>query len=59
MGLMKPDEIIEPYDDVVFFVQKIFRDRAKKQGRTLKAVSKENQKVWGGKVWGAIDWGGI
>ena len=55
-GLIRPDEIIEPYDDVVFFVQKIFRDRAKKQGKILKAVSKENQKLWGKKVWNAIDW---
>ena len=55
-GLMKPNEVIEPYDDVVFFVQKIFRDRAKKQGKTLKAVSKENQKIWGEKVWNVLDW---
>jgi len=55
-GLMDPNEIIEPYDDVVFFVQKIFRERAKKQGKVLKAVSKPDQKLWGKKVWDAIDW---
>lgn len=55
-GLLKPDEIIEPYEDVVFFVQKIFRDRAKKEGRILKAVSKQDQAKWGKKVFDKIDW---
>ena len=49
-GLMEPDEIIEPYEDVVFFVQKIFRERAKKEGRILKAVSKADQTIWGEEV---------
>ena len=55
-GLMEPNQIIEPYEDVVFFVQKIFRDRAKKEGRILKAVSKIDQAKWGGEVANKIDW---
>lgn len=55
-GLLEPDQVIEPYEDVVFFVQKIFRDRAKKEGRTLKAVSKADQAIWGKQVADAIDW---
>ena len=55
-GLLDPDQIIEPYEDVVFFVQKIFRDRAKKEGRVLTAVSKEDQAIWGKKVFNSIDW---
>lgn len=55
-GLLEPDQVIEPYEDVVFFVQKIFRDRAKKEGRVLKAVSKEDQAIWGNQVADAIDW---
>jgi len=55
-GLLEPNQIIEPYEDVVFFVQKIFRDRAKKEGKILKAVSKENQKIWGVNVFKAVDW---
>lgn len=55
-GLLEPNQIIEPYEDVVFFVQKIFRERAKKEGRILKAVSKDDQKIWGKNVFNAIDW---
>jgi len=55
-GLLEPNQIIEPYEDVVFFVQKIFRDRAKKEGKVLTAVSKADQKIWGKKVFDAIDW---
>ena len=55
-GLLSPEEIIEPYEDVVFFVQKIFRDRAKKEGRILKAVSKKDQIKWGENVYNTIDW---
>ena len=55
-GLMTPDQVIEPYEDVVFFVQKIFRDRAKKEGRILKAVPKNEQIIWGEKVWESLDW---
>ena len=55
-GLLEPTQIIEPYEDVVFFVQKIFRERAKKEGKTLKAVSKEDQKIWGKNVFDAMDW---
>ncbi len=55
-GLLDPDEIIEPYEDTVFFVQKIFRDRALKEGRILKAVPKKEQIQWGIDVWNAIDW---
>lgn len=55
-GLLKPNEIIEPYEDVVFFVQKIFRDRAKKEGRILKAVSKQDQAKWGKEVFNKINW---
>ena len=55
-GLLEPNQIIEPYEDVVFFVQKIFRDRAKKGGKVLTAVSKADQKIWGQKVFNAIDW---
>ena len=55
-GLLEPDQVIEPYEDVVFFVQKIFRDRAKKEGRILKAVSKIDQAKWGDKVANTINW---
>ena len=55
-GLLDPEQIIEPYPDTVFFVQKIFRDKAKKEGRTLKAVPKEQQRQWGIDVANAIDW---
>ena len=55
-GLMHPDQIIEPYEDVVFFVQKIFRERAKKEGRVLKAVTKVEQAIWGKNVADKIDW---
>ena len=57
-GLMKPNEVIEPYEDVVFFVQKIFRERAKKEGRILKPVPKLEQEKWGKEVWDSIDWEG-
>ena len=40
----------------MFFVQKIFRDRAKKEGRVLKAVSKEDQAKWGEEVANKINW---
>jgi hypothetical protein len=55
-GLLEPTQIIEPYEDVVFFVQKIFRDRAKKQGKTIEAVSKKDQREWGKKVWESKNW---
>jgi hypothetical protein len=55
-GMLEPNQIIEPYEDVVFFVQKIFRERAKKQGKTLSAVSKEDQDKWAKKVWESRDW---
>ena len=55
-GSLEPNQIIKPYEDVVFFVQKIFRDRAKKEGRILKAVPKQDQTIWGNKVAEAINW---
>lgn len=55
-GLLNPNQIIEPYEDVVFFVQKIFRDRAKKRGEILTAVPKKDQIEWGKKVWESLDW---
>jgi hypothetical protein len=55
-GLLEPNQIIEPYEDVVFFSQKIFRDRAKKQGKILKVTPKDEQKKWAKKVWEALDW---
>jgi len=55
-GVLHPDDIIEPYGDVVFFVQKIFRDKAKKEGRTIKAVPRSEQDVWARMVKDQIDW---
>tara|TARA_R100000008_G_scaffold85019_1_gene73868 strand:+ start:75 stop:548 length:474 start_codon:yes stop_codon:yes gene_type:complete len=55
-GVLNPDEIIEPYGDVVFFVQKIFRDKALKEGRTIKAVPRKEQDNWARKVKDQLDW---
>jgi cytoplasmic iron level regulating protein YaaA (DUF328/UPF0246 family) len=48
-GLLEPHQVIEPYGDVVFFAQKIFKNRG------LKPKSKEYKLEWGNKVSTQID----
>lgn len=43
-GLLEPNQIIEPYSDVVFFAQKIFKKRG------LKAQPKQYKLDWAEKV---------
>jgi len=54
-GLLEPTQVIEPYDDVVFFAQKIFKERAKKIGKTIKPKNTEYKTQWGEMVSNQVD----
>ena len=56
-GLLEPTQIIEPYEDVVFFAQKIFKERAKKLGKTIKAKGKNYKQQWAERVSKQFDFG--
>ena len=48
-GLVSPTQVIEPYGDIVFFAQKIFKNRG------LKPQSKEYKQQWAKMVSNQID----
>jgi len=50
-GLLEPTQVIEPYGDVVFFAQKIFKNRG------LKPKNKEYKQQWGKMVFNQSNFG--